>query len=71
MEHAHAGKGSSASARKMRRHVIQHRSPSQEWFAHSHSLPPLLPAPRLQSGPLRPAPTVALDTTRSALRCRL
>ena len=73
----HGGKDSSASARKMRRHVIQHRRPSQEWFAHSHSLPPHRP-PRRSLRPdcnrghsAPPAPPVSLDTTRSALRCRL
>ena len=69
----HGGKDSSGSTRKMRRHVIQHRRPSQEWFAHSHSLRPPVrraaPCAQIAIGatPPRPASVVGHHKKRAAV----
>ena len=69
----HGGKDSSASARKMRRHVIQHRRPSQEWFAHSHSLRPPVrraaPCAQIEIGATPPRPPRQCRWTPQEARC--
>ena len=69
----HGGKDSSASARKMRRHVIQHRRPSQEWFAHSHSLRPPVrraaPCAQIAIGATPPRPPRQCRWTPQEARC--